>query len=218
MTLSDSQRRYYAKSSQAYHADLMTISPGNDPAGVIPYFKTHGISFDIAGRYGLGFVANPLAGDERFAGRIAIPYYTPEGCVAINFRALGEATPKYLKPHGQRSRLYNAQAYFDAGDTIGLCEGEIDAIAATEHLGIPSVGVGGVQTFVDRWTHLFMDFERVVVFTDGDDAGKDFGERMADLIGWRVRTVACPAGEDVASMCAAGHASVLIQLAAGGDE
>lgn len=218
MTLSDSQKRYYTKASQAYHADLMTISPGSDPAGVIGYFRSHSIDFGMASKYGLGYVATPLPGDERFAGRIAIPYWTPRGCVAMNFRAMGDVTPKYLKPHGQRAKIYNAPALLDAGATIGVAEGEIDAIAASEHLGIPTIGVAGVTNFEDRWVHLLMDFERVLLFADGDEPGDGFTKSLAEMIGWRARIVSCPAGEDVASMCAAGRSRELIQLATGGEE
>lgn len=213
MTLSSSQRTYFTKASQAYHMQLAAIVPSNDQNGAIAYLRQHAIDFDIATRYGLGYVAEPLPGDERFAGRIAIPYHTSSGVQAINFRALGEMTPKYLKPKGQAARLYNVAAYFAAGDTIGVTEGEVDAIVATERLGVPSVGIPGAQSFAERWTHLFQDFERVVIFADGDDAGSDFADRLTDQLGWRARVVTCDPGEDVASMVAAGSGERLTQLA-----
>jgi DNA primase len=183
---------------------------------VTDYLKAHSINYDIACRYQLGYVAEPLPGDERFAGRICIPYLTRSGVVSVNFRGLGDATPKYLKPHGQKARLFNARAYFEAGDTIGISEGEVDAIAATEHVGIPTLGVPGASNFDPLWLPLFKDYQKVIIWADGDDAGETFARDTAELIGWRARIVTCPPGCDVASMVASGEVAILKQLATGG--
>jgi DNA primase len=197
--LADSQKRYLAKASQEYEGQLGSISPSHDPNGVIAYFREHAVTFEIAQKYRLGYV-------------------TTAGVVSVNYRALGDTKPKYLKPHGQKARLFNAKAYFEADDAIGLSEGEMDAIAATEHLGIPTMGVPGATNFDPLWLPLFKDFQRVLIFADGDEAGSTFANETAELIGWRARIVTCAPGEDVSSMCAAGKASELIQLATVRDE
>ena len=163
------------------------------------------MTFDIAIRYGLGYVSDPLPGDERFAGMLSIPYDTPCGIVSIKYRSFGAGGSKYAQPHGQKARLFNTAAYFSAGDTIGVCEGEMDAIAATEHLGVPSLGVPGATNWNSSWSPLFKDFQRVLVYADGDQPGRDFAYDVAESIGWRALIVRCPDGEDVSSMVAAGR-------------
>lgn len=163
-------------------------------------------------KYQIGYVAEPLAGDERFAGALSIPYLTPSGPVSLKFRSLSSTGSKYLKASGDRNRLYNAAAYFDAATTIGLSEGEMDAIAATEHLGLPTLGVPGVEGWKEGWRSLLKDFTTVLIFGDGDQPGRNFAIDMSDLIGWRARIVQCPQDEDVSSLCAKSRASELLQL------
>lgn len=169
-------------------------------------------------KYQLGYVASPLKGDERFQGRLAIPYLTPTGTAAMKFRRLeGEGGRKYDQHHGQKPRLFNTWVCATADHTIGICEGEIDAIVATEKLGIPTLGVAGSDGWNEKtseiWTPIFKDYRLVLVFTDGDDAGRKLGDAVGQSLGHRARIIACDPGEDVASMVVAGKASQLCQLA-----
>ena len=181
-------------------------------AGAIAYLTEHGIGeYAIAQQYGLGYVAEPLPGDERFEGMLAIPYLHGDSPVAIKYRNLSSG-PKYAQHHGQKPRLYNANAYFRADHIIGIAEGEMDAVAASERLGIPSVGVPGVDTWgkmAEVWRPIFKDFQHVMIFADGDEAGKGFAAGVAEDLGWRARIVQCPDGEDVGSMCAKGRTEEL---------
>lgn len=147
---------------------------------------------------------------------LAIPYLSPRGVKAMKFRRLGEEGPKYNSHHGQKPRLYNPAAFFAADNAIGLCEGEIDAIVATERLGCPTMGIPGSDTWsrmASVWSPVFKDFRTVYVFADGDDAGKRLASDVAETLGWRVRLVECDRGEDVASMVRAGYADKLKKLA-----
>jgi DNA primase len=112
------------------------------------------------------------------------------------------ARPKYGQHSGQKPRLYNAAAYFTAANIIGVSEGEIDAIAATEHLGVPTLGCPGATNWQEYWGPLFKDFTRVFIFADGDEPGRDFALAVSERIGWRARIVQCPDDEDVASLAA----------------
>lgn len=184
----------------------------------------HGIgSVDIARKYKLGLVIDPIEeGDERFRGMLAIPYLTRNGVKAIRYRNLSNEKPKFAQPEGQGVRLYNTAAYFAEGDVIGLAEGEIDAIAATERLGVPTMGIPGATQWAGKarvWVHIFKDYPLVVMFADGDpeqvitdDAGREVrrfrpGRELARTVGeslkWRLKTVEMPEGEDVSSMVAA---------------
>ena len=173
-------------------------------------------------RYSLGYVASPLPGDERFAGMISLPYLSratdedhPRGVVSIKFRSVGSQSSgvgKYAQPSGQHGRLYNSNGYFNAGTSIGISEGEVDSIAATEYLGLPTMGVPGANGWRDEWKIIMKDFTSVLIFADGDQPGKQFAYDVADAVGWRSRVIECPDGEDVSSMCAAGRASELLAL------
>jgi 5S rRNA maturation endonuclease (ribonuclease M5) len=211
----NSRKTYLAKATEAYAEQMRNPSAAN---GAIAYLTEHGIGeYEIASRYRLGYVARPLPGDERFSGRLAIPYLTRTGTAAIKYRKLaGDRGSKYDQHHGQKSRLYNTAAYFSADQTIGLCEGEIDAIVATERLNIPTMGIPGSDVWskmASVWSPIFKDYRRVIVFADGDDAGKRLGDEVAESLGWRARIVNCDMGEDVGSMVAAGKANDLRQLA-----
>lgn len=209
--LSPARRRYLEKAAGAYSEQLLALRPGSDN-GAIAYLRDHAIDFGIASQYKLGYVAQPLPGDERFTGRLAIPYLTPNGCVSMKFRSLSAVGAKYSKHNGDKNRLYNATAYFNAGTTLGISEGEMDAICATEHLHIPTLGVPGAEGWKAEWRSLLKDFTLVYVFGDGDQAGRDFAAEMSDIIGWRARIVQCPNDEDVSSMCAQGRAAELLAL------
>ena len=183
--------------------------------GAIGYLRDHAIDQAIAIKYELGFVAEPLPGDERFQGMLSIPYLTPAGVQAIKFRSLNASGAKYAQSHGQKGRLYNTEAYFTAKNVIGISEGEMDAIAATEHLGIPTLGVPGANAWKDTWRLLFRDFTTVFVFGDGDAKESEayqFPIALADAIGWRARIVRCPEGEDVSSMAAKERTEELLSL------
>lgn len=192
----------------------MQIRDRNVSGGAIRYLTEHGIgSYEVAQRYGLGYVASPLPGDEWFENCLAIPYYSRKGEVLdLKYRNLGDHGAKCRKYPGSKNRLYNAQAYFQAGSVIGISEGEPDAIAASVNLNIPTVGVPGVDSWGKMgrvWGPIFKDFLYVMIFADGDGAGKDYAAEVAEDIGWRARVIQCPDDEDVSSMCASGRVEEL---------
>lgn len=188
----------------------------NGSGGVRAYLTEHGIGeYAIASKYRLGYVAEPLQGDQYYAGRLAIPYLSRSGPVSIKFRRLGDHGAKFLYHAGQKHRLYNTTVYHEADSTIGICEGEIDAIVATERLGIPTLGIPGAKAWQEKaniWRPIFKDFRRVWVFADGDDAGMGLASDVAESLGWRARIVQCDPGEDVSSTVASGRADSLRKL------
>lgn len=168
------------------------------------------MDWNIIEKYQLGFVGEALPGDERFTGMLCIPYLTPDGVRGMKFRSLSQGGAKYAKHAGEKNRLYNAGAYFEAGPTIAISEGEMDAIAASECLGVPTLGVPGVEGWKDAWKLVLRDFSTVFCFGDGDQPGRDFAYEMAEKVGDRSRIVQCPDGEDVSSMVAAGRQAELL--------
>jgi hypothetical protein len=175
------------------------------------YLEEHGINDKgIVEKYRLGIVADPLSGDERFTGMLVIPYLSQRGGVkSVKFRRLSGEGPKMSQYQGQDARLYNTDAWFLEDIRIGLTEGEIDAICATECLGLPSMAVPGSEMWAAHervWRRCFKDFQAVFVLCDGDQPGRNLGRQVASTLGWRANVVDLPDGEDVSSMVASGRA------------
>lgn len=147
----------------------------------------------------LGVVEEPEVGHEQFAGRLSIPYITKTGVVDLRFRSLNPAVePKYMGMAGTDTKLYNVLDIDRAGDFIGVCEGELDTLTMSRCVGIPCVGVPGANSWKRHYTRLLADFERVFVFADGDQPGKEFATSLAREL--PVTIVQCPEGHDVNSL------------------
>jgi hypothetical protein len=193
--LSNEQRKLLERATLRYHDHL------DEAAEVL---AARGLDLDHARSSVLGVVRNPIPGHEHLEGRLAIPYVTDAGPVNMNFRCLKDHDCKTVPDHvkymmwkGLKSNLYNVQSFAHADEWIGVTEGEIDCLTLTQ-IGIPSVAIGGAKKWVPHWTNVFEDFSRVYVFTDGDSAGKEFGERVSDNVQNVIRVRMDP-GEDVNS-------------------
>jgi DNA primase len=135
---------------------------------------------------------------EQFQGRLSIPYITKTGVVDLRFRSLNPAVePKYMGLTGAETKMYNVLDIEKAGNFIGVCEGELDTITLSTCIGIPCVGVPGANSWKKHYTRLLADFERVFVFADGDQPGKEFANSLAREL--PVTIVQLPDGEDVNS-------------------
>jgi DNA primase len=148
-------------SAEQMHAAL----PGS-PAST--YLEGRALGPDSAAQHRLGYAGNTgITGLEQFTNHLAIPYLSVDGhVVAIKFRNLGEGI-RYGQPTGQKARLFNVSAFERADDYIVVTEGEIDAISL-DSLGIPAVGVTGINSFKPHHARLFEGFARVIVFKDDD--------------------------------------------------
>ena len=166
------------------------------------YLEGRGFQEETARSFRLGVVKDPMPGDEQFSGRLAIPYITRAGIVDIRFRCLEAHNckelghGKYMGHAGSVTHLFNVNALFEAYDFVCVCEGELDAITLAQ-CDLPVCGLPGVASWKKHYPRLFEDFERVYVFTDGDDAGRGFGRKLEAEIGGLV--VPLPDGEDVNS-------------------
>lgn len=142
---------------------------------------------------------DPMLGHEQYQNRLSIPYITRSGVVDIRFRALDNTEPKYLGLPGAKTHLYNTKGYFRAGNSISLCEGEIDTITLDYACGVPSVGIPGVNNWKKHYTRLLGDFETVFLFADGDQAGLDFGKSLSRELS-NLIVINLPEGQDVNSI------------------
>lgn len=187
------------------------------------YFAAHALESLTLEKYQIGCVTNPAPQDKRFRGMLVIPYLTARGVMALKFRCMEDhdhnthvPSGKYAVPSGQKPRIYNPAAYFDAFNQIGVCEGEVDAIVATEVIGIPTIGIPGVEMWkgnVDHWKHTLRDYDEVIVFGDGDDAGRRMARQIQEDLGTRALIAQCDSGEDLSSMVAKGHADAIRERA-----
>ena len=162
-----------------------------------------GISETVAARFQLGSVVDPINGHELHDGWLSIPYITAGNtCVGFKFRRLDDGKPKYGSPTGQKAHLYNVSDVLPLSPYIVICEGELDAVVTSGMLGIPAVGVPGVQAWKPHFHKLFGGYETVFVVgdndvkEDGSNPGADFAKRVANEI-LNSQIVTLPPGMDI---------------------
>jgi DNA primase len=176
------------------------------------YLKSRGIPIEAARLARLGVVVEAEPGHEAYTGRLSIPYVTKSGVVDLRFRSLNPAVePKYMGLTGADTKMYNVLDIERAGDFIGVCEGELDTLTMSSCVGIPCVGVPGANSWKKHYTRLLADFERVFVFADGDQPGKEFANSLAREL--PVTIVQFPDGEDVNSYYTSYGENAILQKA-----
>ena len=176
------------------------------------YLKSRGIPLEVARLARLGVVVEPEPGHETYTGRLSIPYVTKTGVVDLRFRSLNPAVePKYMGLTGADTKMYNVLDIERAGDFIAVCEGELDTLTLSACVGVPCVGVPGANSWKKHYTRLLADFERVFVFADGDQPGKEFANSLAREL--PVTIVQFPDGEDVNSYYTSYGENAILQKA-----
>jgi DNA primase len=191
MLLSNEQRRLLDTSARTYNQSLWKA---------IDYLDERGIPLDLAGNELLGYVDEPIPGQEQYKGRLSIPYVTRAGVVNLKFRAIGETSaPKYLNLSGFETNLYHVESFFELADFICVAEGEMDTLSLVA-AGLPAIGVPGVKAWKPFYRRCFDDYPVIYVFADGDEPGRDFANFLSREI--KARPIHMPNGEDVNSMLA----------------
>lgn len=163
-----------------------------------------GISEQVAARFSLGTVSNPHQGHEQHEGWISIPYITANDlCVGFKFRRLDDGKPKYGSPLGQKTHLYNVSDILLDSPYIVVCEGEFDTIIVSGVLGIPAVGVPGVQAWKPHYPRLLAGYDTIFIAGDNDERddkeenpGQLFSKRVAGEV-TNSQIVGLPAGMDI---------------------
>ena len=162
-----------------------------------------GISEEVAARFNLGTITEPINGHEMYEGWISIPYMTAlEMCVGFKFRRLDDGKPKYSSPTGQKAHLYNVKDTTILSPYIVVCEGELDTVITSGVLGIPAVGIPGVQAWKPHFAKLFTGYDTVFIVgdndikEDGSNPGAEFSKRVASEI-LNSQIVTLPPGMDI---------------------
>jgi DNA primase len=147
------------------------------------------ISEEVAALYMLGSVTDPMNGHEMADGWISIPYITAMNhCVGFKFRRLDDGKPKYGSPTGQKAHLYNVVDCTILSKHIVVCEGELDTVIVSGVLGIPAVGIPGVQAWKPHFAKLLNGYDSVYVVgdndvkEDGSNPGAEFAKRVASEV------------------------------------
>lgn len=197
MTLTKQQRDILESQTKRYETNLYVAAE---------YLAGRGITEDTAVSARLGVVDEPIHGDtDSPYNRLSIPFITRSGVADIRFRCIrghdcGEVgCPKYLGRPGSNLRIYGVEHLVSADSTIGVAEGELDALILHQ-LGYHAVGLPGAESWKRHWRRLFEDFQRIVVFGDGDSAGRRFIRKMMDEFPQSVEGMQLDDGEDVNSM------------------
>ena len=148
-----------------------------------------GISEEVAALYMLGSVTDPMNGHEMSDGWISIPYITAMNhCVGFKFRRLDDGKPKYGSPTGQKAHLYNVVDCTILSKHIVVCEGELDTVIVSGVLGIPAVGIPGVQAWKPHFAKLLNGYDSVYIVgdndvkEDGSNPGAEFAKRVASEV------------------------------------
>lgn len=172
--LSVDARKSLAETTWAYYSQVGDIAD---------YLLGRGIDGEAARIHRLGYVKEPMIGDDEMQGRLAIPYLTPTGPVDIRFRSVHpDDSPKYLSRAGSQQHIYNVLAFQEDSDVICICEGEMDTIVVNTMVGIPAVGMPGANGWKNWYSRAFADYRKVFVLTDGDQAGRDLGKKIMQAI------------------------------------
>lgn len=197
MTLTQEQRNLLESQTSRYQSNLYVAAE---------YLDDRGITEDTAVSARLGVVDEPIYGDDDSAyNRLAIPYVTRAGVVCFRYRCLRnhrcdeDRCPKYLGGLGVAPRIYNVGHLVTAGNSICVTEGELDALTLVQ-LGYDAVGIPGAQTWKPHWARLFEDFDRILVFVDGDSGGEKFAKAWQSRFPQTVELIQTDEGEDVNSM------------------
>lgn len=181
------------------------------------YLASRSIGSEAAEQFQLGVVSSPEPGWERYVGRLAIPYFDRLGPVGFTFRCLRDHSckddncPKYLQMDGQEVGFFNVLSLDSDGDTVHVCEGEIDAITLSQIVPDPVLALSGVAKWKPHFPYHLAGFERVVLWPDGDVAGKGLAVTFRKHVS-NVDVVNMPAGEDVNSLFCSKGADALKPL------
>lgn len=205
--LSGQRRAALAQATERY-AEAFLASPAEE------YLLGRGISAEVATSFQLGFVTEPVEGHDRFRGRLSIPYLTPSGVVGMRFRSIDPESdaPKYDSESGQRTALYNVNDLHRSEPWIAVCEGELDTLVMSGVVGVPAVGIPGVEHWNKKggiWSRLLQDYETIYVAVDGDKAG----QKAAEMITRQVEnTVLLQIPGDVNEMVQAQGPEALLEM------
>lgn len=173
-----SHRRSLSLAVKHYH------KAGSRDVNLAMLAERRGLTQGTVDTFRLGVVDNPISGHERFVGMMSIPYLSRDGYpLTVRFRCMEQHTcrnhghGKYMTISEDQARMFNVPALFNAGDTIHVTEGEIDAMILTQ-LGYHAIAIPGSSLFSLSHSMNLRGFSKVFVWQDPDEAGREFVSKV----------------------------------------
>lgn len=84
-----------------------------------------------------------------------------------------------------RTPLFNVRDLHKSDPWVAVCEGELDTVVMSGVVGVPAVGIPGVDhwnTNKNAWARLLQDYENVFVVMDPDASGQKIVGEIARLV------------------------------------
>jgi DNA primase len=180
------------------------------------YLGAGGLSKETVLRFGLGWNPRDLWDDPQRWGLTGARIYLSRGVVIpcevsgslwyIKVRRLErdghlriQAGEKYGGPRGGRGALFGADRLRADGRPLLLCEGERDALLASQELSdlvdIATLGGAG-RRGLGHWLLWLLPYRHILAAYDADTAGRRGAAYLANLTG-RVQNIQVPHGEDL---------------------
>jgi DNA primase len=151
-----------------------------------PYVRQRGLKEETARTFGVGF----FPGRGGMSGRVVIPISNERGeLVAYAGRSIDGSEPKYKLPSGFKKsdvlfnlhRVEHAREAGQGSDLVIVVEGFFDCMKVHQ-AGFPNVVALMGSSMSDAQQKLLAAFKQVMLFLDGDEAGKAaahaIGERL----------------------------------------
>ena len=163
------------------------------------YLRARGILEETSRHFGVGF----FSGRGTMAGRVVIPISNERGeLVAYAGRAIDDAEPKYKFPTGFKKgvvlfNLHHVRELPSSGkNDVIVVEGFFDCLKVWQSGFLNVVALMG-SSLSDEQQNVLCEFARVVLFLDGDEAGRTAARDVASILVQRtfVKIVNLPDGK-----------------------
>lgn len=134
------------------------------------YLEARGLSQATIERFNLGLM-------EKDGSKFIV---IPTGPDSYNARNIDpNASPKYYKPKGKPSEIFNIKALETAQEPVFITEGEFDALSFIE-MGFEAIGLGGLPNLskaIAKAKELKFQYPLIVAL-DNDERGKEAMEKL----------------------------------------
>jgi len=151
-----------------------------DIDSVHPYLRQRGITEQTARHFGIGF----FPGRGQMSGRVVIPIHNENGeLVAYAGRSIDGSEPKYKLPTGfvKSAVLFNLHRVREAEkgtDVVIVVEGFFDCMKVHQAGFLNVVALMG-SSMSDAQENFLQQFTKIILFFDGDDAGRTAAHAIA---------------------------------------
>jgi DNA primase len=146
-----------------------------------PYLRQRGITEETARFFGVGY----FAGRGSMSGRVVVPIANDRGeLIAYAGRSIDATEPKYKLPAGfkKSTELFNLCRVLalpaSLRERVIVCEGFFDCMKVYQAGVHAVVGLMG-SALSDAQEKVLQQFARVVLFLDGDEAGREAARGIA---------------------------------------